>query len=131
MITGRLNDDRLGIVTIDVRGSSGITSFDFVVDTGFTEDISLTPDEIDALGLTPKRTASKFWFADGGDYDLPTYEATILWDGASKQVSVVPLPQAHLIGMKLLDGSTVTFQVGRQGSVTIEPDTFESSDDAP
>ena len=93
---------------------------EFVLDTGFTGVLTLPPDACAALEL-PLLRSQPAGLADGSRVMLEVYEATLLWDGAERQVEVMAVSSAPLVGMTLLEGSDVRLQVAEGGLVTIEP----------
>lgn len=127
MIEGRVTANREAIVRLEVLAADSTKqTIDFVVDTGFTEFISLSENEIDALGL-PEAGKSDFRFASGEVRPLTTYRAHVLWDGTLVPVIVTPLEQNHLLGMHLLGGATITIEATPGGSVAIECDKSSRS----
>jgi len=57
--------------------------------------------------------------ADGSETDLDVYEATALWDGSPRVVTVGAIEGVPLIGMTLLDGYELRVVVRSGGTVTI------------
>jgi clan AA aspartic protease len=93
---------------------------EFVLDTGFTAAATLPPAACVRLGLIAERIQPAR-LADGTQILLDVYEATVIWDGAPREIEVLAKEGAPLIGMTLLDGSDVRLQVTDGGLVTIEP----------
>jgi predicted aspartyl protease len=58
--------------------------------------------------------------ADKSQTILAIYRVTILWDGDEREIDVLDLPEAPLIGMSLLDGYDVRIQAVDGGIITIE-----------
>jgi clan AA aspartic protease len=63
-------------------------SIDFVIDTGFTDHLSLPPEAVSLLGL-PFKYAMSANLADNSNVILPIHEAVILWNGAEQKVRVL------------------------------------------
>src|SRR3989475_3927539 len=70
-IRGSLDSSRSPVVTIAVSAPSGpSTSFDAVIDTGFTGFVQVPEPHAQELGLTP-RTASEMQYPDGRIESIP------------------------------------------------------------
>ena len=120
MITGTVSGRR-AFFDLDVRGPSGREArVEFVLDTGFTGVTTLPPDACEALDL-PFLRSQPSGLADGSQVMLEVYEATLVWGGVERQVEVLAITSAPLIGMTLLEGYDVHLQVAEGGLVTIEP----------
>lgn len=80
MISGIVAEGH-AIVTVRFRISnrSGCP-IDFVVDTGFTDELCLPPEAVALLGLR-FRYAMPANLADNSQVTLPVHEAIILWNG--------------------------------------------------
>jgi hypothetical protein len=59
--------------------------------------------------------------ADGNESVFDIYEATALWDGSPRRVSVDEVDVAPLVGMALLYGYELTVQIVEGGNVLIKP----------
>ena len=92
---------------------------DFVVDTGFTDELSLPTDAILALGL-PFRYEMDATLADGSSVQLLVYATTILWNGQERVVNVWATGSRPLLGTALLDGHELVVQFAEGGLVTVE-----------
>ncbi len=111
-MTGEINADREAELRLTVYAAAGReTEIKAVIDTGFTDYLTLPPHLIASLSL-PFRESADFVLADGSAVAFETYAATVLWDGAEKPIL--------LIGMSLLYGYRVIMDVVDGGSVTIE-----------
>jgi clan AA aspartic protease len=119
MITGAVTPDREAIVRLRVRGSQEV-EVDAVLDTGFTEFLSLPPALIAALAL-PYVTLDRVMLADGSIVQCRVYEAEVDWEGRLRVVSVHAAQGAPLIGMSLLYDHLLTIEVVNGGALTIEP----------
>ena len=87
-VTGEVNAYREAIVRLTVRGSEGAEeSFEAVLDTGFTGALTLPSNLIQMLGF-PLRRRGRALLADGSESVFDTYEATVLWDGQPRRISV-------------------------------------------
>jgi clan AA aspartic protease len=120
MITGTISTHR-AFVPLRVLGPNGQEGgVEFVLDTGFTGTSTLPPATCIRLDLIAGRIQPAR-LADGSRIMLDVYQATLMWDGAPRDIEVLAKDGAPLIGMTLLDGSDVRLQVTDGGPVTIEP----------
>ena len=118
MIVGRVSM-RHAIVPLTVIGSTGQGEAEFFLDTGFAGFMTLPPDAILKLGLTyigPQRVS----LAEGSRVLLDVYRLTVSWDGEERDIEVLEMEAAPLIGMSLLDGCEVRIQAVEGGVVIIE-----------
>jgi clan AA aspartic protease len=93
---------------------------EFVLDTGFEGDLTLPPAAVAALAL-PFRQDIIARLADGSPVRVDVYRATIVWDGADRNVTVLALGGRPLLGTALLDGSETCIQFADGGLVRIDP----------
>jgi clan AA aspartic protease len=119
MITGSVLNRRVFIELSVVSSDGRIVEVEFVLDTGFTGVITLAPAACVALGLLFLRLQPA-GLADGSPLLLKVYLATLFWDGEERNVEVLALEGAPLIGMTLLENSEVRFQGSEGGLVSIE-----------
>jgi predicted aspartyl protease len=120
MMTGRITPFREAIMALRVRGPGGQeAAITAVLDTGFTDYLSLSPGEIAALAL-PRRGAMRVALADGSIVSLQVYVATVLWDGQWQRVECLAADGGPLAGMGLLYGFRATLDVVDGGQVKIE-----------
>ena len=123
MMTGEINADREAELRLIVHNAAGRgTEIKAVIDTGFTDYLTLPPDLIASLNL-PFWELTEFILADGNVVAFETYTATVIWDGAEKPVLVLASEGGPLIGMSLLYGYRVIMDVVDGGIVTIEAKT--------
>ncbi len=120
MISGSVNSRREAVIRVDVLDSGGRRqAFDAVIDTGFSEFLTLPPPAIAALGL--RRLGSvRMTLGNGSEELLETHQATIVWDGARRAVEVHAADIDPFVGMALLAGHEVRIQVSPGGTVTVE-----------
>ena len=120
MMTGTVNSHREAVLRLTIRDANGRDQQrDTVVDTGFDGWLTLPPDFIAVLGL-PWQRFGRALLADGSESVFDIYEATILWDGQPRTISVYEMDADPLIGMALmygfelvlpiLDGATFTLR---------------------
>ena len=121
MLIGEVNDDLQAWIPVEILArNSQLHTFDFVLDTGFTGQLALPVASIRQLELplAPPRIG---YLADGTEARFTAYTATALWDGQHRIVEVLEAGDEPLLGMELLQGSRVTFDVRDGGPVTIAP----------
>lgn len=121
MITGQVTPDREAIIPVEVRGSVLLTeNLSAVLDTGFTEYLTLSPNAIAKLGLQHAHTAQVV-LGDGSEVQVPVYRAEVLWHGQWRIIYIHETEGGALVGMSLLYGSMLKIRVVDGGEVTIEP----------
>jgi clan AA aspartic protease len=112
--------DRHAIVSVVFRTSfRSDLSIDFVIDTGFTDELCLPPEALSLLGL-PFKYAMPANLADNSRVLLPVHEALILWNGQEREVSVLATGRRPLLGTALLEEHELVVQFTEGGLVTIE-----------
>ena len=121
MITGTVNTGREAQVVVAIRTSKETTrEVRFVIDTGFTEYMTLPPEMISWLGL-PKIGSRVLELADGSEAAFAVHVGTLSWHGQDRKVEVLSADGGALIGMGLLYGSRVSMDVIDGGAVEIDP----------
>lgn len=121
MITGIVTVAREAVVSLSVRGPNGQEQeIEAVIDTGFDGYLTLPLPLIIALGL-PWRRRGRALLADGNESVFDIYEATVMWDGTARRVSVDAVDAMPLVGMALLYGYELTMQVVEGGQVLLKP----------
>jgi clan AA aspartic protease len=91
---------------------------EFVVDTGFTDELCLPPEAVALLRLRFKY-AMPVNLADN-QVTLPVHEAVILWNGEEREVRVLATGRRPLLGTALLDEHELVVQFTEGGIVTID-----------
>jgi clan AA aspartic protease len=111
--------DRHAIVTITFRPPR-LRDFpiQFVIDTGFTEEICLPPEAVALLGL-PFKFNLPVNLADNSEVVLPVHSAIIIWNGEEREIGVFATGRRPLIGTRLLDDHELVIQFVENGLVTI------------
>jgi clan AA aspartic protease len=121
MITGSVTVAREAVISFTVRGPNGQEhEIEAVIDTGFDGSLTLPSALITALGL-PWRRRGRALLADGNESVFDIYEATVLWDGTARRVSVDEVDVMPLVGMALLYGYELTMQIVEGGRVLLKP----------
>ena len=107
-------------VTLTVQSDSGASELiEFVVDTGFTDDLALPLDIINRLNLRPGEGAVTLTLADGSVANYERYTAYVLWHGQRREIKALNMEGDPLIGMALLRGSNISIDALPAGAVTI------------
>ncbi len=121
MITGIVTVAREAVISLTVRGPNGQEQeIEAVIDTGFDGSLTLSPALLTALGL-PWRRRGRALLADGNESVFDIYEATVIWDGTARRVSVDEVDVMPLVGMALLYGYELTMQIVEGGRVLLKP----------
>lgn len=119
MITGILADGIEAVVRLGVRGQRGKEiEVDAIVDTGFTECLSLPRSIVKALALTPTGL-DEMALADDQVAQVESYKGAVSWNGQERRITVHCLEGTPLLGMSLLSGHRLTLDAIPNGPVTI------------
>jgi clan AA aspartic protease len=92
---------------------------EFVVDTGFTDQLCLPPEAVALLGL-PFKYDLPVNLADNSEVVLPVHKAIILWNGEELESRVFATGRRPLIGTALLEEYELVVQFTQGGLVTID-----------
>jgi clan AA aspartic protease len=109
-MTGLVDDYGRAIVRITVRHpeASASAECDAWIDTAFTGELLLTPDQADALNL-PRITAVPSVLSDGSRVLFEARRCIIEWFGVSRPVgAILGSGRLALIGIGLLEDLLVT-----------------------
>ncbi len=121
MITGQVTAGREAEVRIEVRGPNGaVVILEAVVDTGFTEYLTLPAYVIDGLSL-PFVSETRMVLAGELSVELDLHFALIRWNGLMRTIVAHKAEGVALIGMGLLQGFRLTVDGIDGGAVTITP----------
>ena len=119
-------DDVLeAIVALSVQGDDGATeNIDFIIDTGYTGEMTLPQEIIDRLNLRTAEydgygTAPTVMLADGAILTVEVYVTGVWWHDRLRVVEVDSIGSNPLIGMTLLQGSNLSIDAAPGGLVTI------------
>lgn len=122
MITGSVTPDgREAVIPLTLlRNASGETgSLRAVIDTGFTDRLTLPPAVVEELEL-PLRGSAEVTLADGSIETLPIYRVRVFWHGQERTVRAYAASGEPLVGMALLSGNELRIRVMGGGAVEIE-----------
>lgn len=106
-------------VTFRIPGPPDLT-IEFVVDTGFTDELTLPLDAVAALGL-PFDYSLQVNLANDTDAVVPVHSATIVWQNSERPSRVFATGRCPLLGTALLEGFELMAQFAKSGLVTVEP----------
>jgi clan AA aspartic protease len=105
-------------ITLRLPGQPDFT-IEFVVDTGFSEDLTLPVAAVAAMGL-PLLFRRSVGLADGSAVTMAIHSAKILWDGVERQVSVLATGRRPLLGTMLLDEQELRVRFHEGDLVSVE-----------
>ena len=119
MIVGQVTPDREPVIDLHVQNSAGHRlTFKGIVDTGFTDDLTLPPDIIAALNLTYIDRMTVFLACDI-EAETDVHECWIRWDGKLRRILCLSAEGVPLVGMALLRGYQLVVDGVDGGPVTI------------
>ncbi len=120
MIFGQVTTKLEAIAILFIEDCNGNQHpIDFIVDTGFTGEMSLPSAVIASIGLR-WTNSSMLVLGNGVPVNSDVYAATIVWDSQSRSVIVNAVETTPLIGMRLLAGYEVRIRVVVGGSVWMD-----------
>ena len=109
---------RQAVLPVSFRYGGRTLSVDFVVDTGFTGELTLPVSAVTALGLRFKQQTPTS-LADDSSLLLDVHEAVILWNGEERRVEVIATGKRPLLGTALLEDTELVMQFREGGLVTV------------
>ena len=120
MIQGMINARYEAVITLDLLSPTGRTrQIEAIVDTGFNGQLLLSRDLVAELAL-PFAFKGHARLANGDELEFNVHDATVIWDGQARDVYASAAGPDILVGMRLLDGHTLTVNVKESGRVLIE-----------
>jgi len=119
VIKGRVNAELEAVIGVRVGWKQSDLSVDLILDTGFSEFLTLPPDLIASLELEYFES-TPVQFADGRFDRVNVYHARLFWDGEWRIVYVQESEGDVLGGMRLLQGFSLGIDVVVGGDVSIE-----------
>jgi clan AA aspartic protease len=118
---GAVNSSLEATVVATLRGVAGVSQpHSFVIDTGFTGDLTLPGEAVESLQLTWLGQEEGI-LADGRAEVFDVYRGEVLWDDHWRPVEIQCASVYPLLGMSLLSGHDLFVRVMPGGSVRIEP----------
>ena len=120
MIRGTVFPNRQALLAVALLDTAGqFQSFEFILDTGFDGDLSLPAQTIQTL-VAVRLSPSIIELADGSRTTAHTWEATALWDGERRTVSIMESEGEPLLGMSLLWQNRIILEARAFGDLVIE-----------
>ena len=120
MIQGVVNAAYEAVISLAVQGPSGQSpEFEAVVDTGFSEFLTLPPALVTELRLPPVTSASAI-LADGSEATFDVYSVTVLWDDRPRHIDAYMSDTTPLVGMRMLNRHNLDIDVEDGGRVVIQ-----------
>lgn len=119
MIIGEVTPDKEALVRLMVRGPGGQErEVCAVLDTGYTEYLTLLPTLITALGL-PYQYSLPMSLADGSTVQMRVFDAAVVWNNRERSIPVQETDGDVLLGMSLLYGPRLLLDAVDGGHVAI------------
>jgi clan AA aspartic protease len=118
MMTGSIGDGSILLTVSFSLPEFPYFALEFVVDTGFTGMLALSPDVITALRL-PFLYTAPVQRRDDSIVEKPVHRATISWQGGEREVTILAVEGRPLLGTALLNGTELRVQFRAEGIVTI------------
>ena len=120
MIRGTVNGRLEPIVPLRLCDSVGqFHEVAALIDTGFTHFLTLPPDVIALLGLSPQGQ-DLFVTSDGRVAAVETFLVAMEWDNQQVTVTAIQIEGTPLLGARLLLGHQLRVNVWDGGTVEIE-----------
>ena len=120
MIRGATNERLQLMVVVEIADGDGqYHPVEALLDTGFTQHLTLPPDEIARLGLEYEEPLPMI-LANGQRIEAPMYRGLVMWFGEPRRVNVIAVGGLPLLGMSMLENCKVTFSAQTGGEILIE-----------
>jgi predicted aspartyl protease len=120
MIKGNLDAHGRPIATFQIRGPFGSASFETIVDTGFSSNLTIPWRIVESLGL-PQVGFAFLQDPSGIVVNSTTHDCQLFWDGKWEDLEAVKSPTAlSLTGARLLRGRKLTVDYRAARSFEIE-----------
>ncbi len=105
-------------VTVQLPEQPDFT-LEFVVDTGFTGEMTLPQAAVAAMSL-PYLYEQRSVLADGSTIYIPIHQMTVLWNGMRRTVRVLATGRRPLVGTALLDDQELRVRFRENDLVTVD-----------
>jgi clan AA aspartic protease len=120
MLTGRVTAEKEAVVEIQVLGSAGkVVVPEAAIDTGYNGYLTLPGAVVRDLDL-PFVGTTRATLGDGHEVKLDLFSLGVVWEGESREVLALSAEGGVLLGIAMLAGTRVTFEVETDGAVSIE-----------
>ena len=122
MIRGVLNDRLQLMVAVEISDGDGpFQPVEALLDTGFSEDLTLPQDLVARLGL---KRVNRIPVTLAGDHQIQvsTHDGYVKMFGQVRRINVLAMEGQPLLGMTLLAGCKITIHARPGGEALIEED---------
>ena len=120
MIRGAFNERLQPMVVVEISNGDGqYHPVKALLDTGFTQHLTLPPDDIARLGLEYKEPLPMI-LANGQRIEAPMYEGYVMWFGKSRRVNVIAVGGLPLLGMPMIENCKTTLLAQPGNELLIE-----------
>jgi clan AA aspartic protease len=119
MTTGFLTPEGEPAVGLRVQGPDGARDVEAVIDTGFTGELTLTPDLIEALGL-PETMEEEVVLGDGTVRTVQMHAASVVFAERTQRILVGKAPTIPLLGTDLLWGLSLRIDFWEGGEIELQ-----------
>lgn len=119
MMTGSVQSRHVTLPITFLRPEEPDLIPEFVIDTGFTDYLTLPPAAVRAMGL-PFQYHTAADLADDSTVEMAVHAAIILWNDVPMEVRVIATGRRPLLGTALLDDSDLFARFREGGLVRIE-----------
>jgi clan AA aspartic protease len=120
MIEGRVLASGEVVVGIVVRGPKGQARVEALVDTGFTDQLTLPKWVVERLGLD-YQTETLYRLADGSQAATRIFMGQLDWHGTWRKIVVVEVENDALLGTGAMMGCALHVEMKDGGRVEICP----------
>ena len=121
MKIGEVTANKEAVVRLTIVGPNGQQkAVDAILDTGYTEFLTLPPADIAALGLVYRYSLPMF-LADGNPIRVRVFDGAALWAGQARSIPIQETDGDILLGMSFLYGSRLLMDILDGGDVTVNP----------
>ena len=119
MIYGEVNSKLDAVVELQIVGPDGLEAHvDAIIDTGFSEHLTLPTSIVDSLNL-PLFATTSVKLGDGSIIEADVYRVRVKLGDQWTAVSMHQSEGNILAGMALLENTVLTIEVVRGGHVTV------------
>lgn len=89
MISGKVTSFREAVIPLQIREvASQFISLDAVIDTGYSGELTVTPEIVENLQL-PFRENRSYELGNGELVEFAVHDAIVMWDGEEHEIGVL------------------------------------------
>lgn len=119
MMEGEISADNEMTVTLSLENAEGrLEDFRCVIDTGFSDYLSLPFEDIERFGLSYLESRP-FILGDNQPVMFSIFTGRIYWDGKVREIPILAAEGTPLVGMRLLRGAVFFSDIRDGGKVFI------------